>query len=165
MYSINDVVAKKEGGVFQIVDIVNIDLGLGEQQYLVLKPYFHPDKANIYVPLEKAEAFLRALISIKQAMDLIDKIPLIEEVWYQDPKQRKQEFEILIRSGDLTNYFVLLKSIYLHQKFLRENKKSLSTNDRFVLDRIKTSLFEELSLVLDKPIDDIEKSIEDKLEL
>lgn len=159
MFDINQIVVKKDTGVYLIVGKENIDLGLGLQEYLVLKPYFRTNKGSTYLPSDKADEFLRYLISKEEAEDVIKSIPSLERFWINDPKQRKNEFDRLAKTGDLKNYCLVIKSIYLQAEDLRQNRKMLSTNDRNIYDKLKNAINEEMSLVLDMKLEDVEPHI------
>lgn len=159
MFDIDQIVVKKDTGVYLIVGKENIDLGLGLQEYLVLKPYFRTNKGSTYLPSNKADEFLRYLISKEEAEDVIKSIPSLERFWINDPKQRKTEFDRLAKTGDLKNYCLVIKSIYLQAEDLRQNRKMLSTNDRNIYDKLKNAINEELSLVLDMKLEDVEPHI------
>lgn len=159
MFNINDVVIKKDNGLYIIDDIQEKDFGLGKQTYLILKPYYKQDKGLVYLPLNKAQESLRPVIDKERAMEVIKNIPSIESVWISDPKARKQKYEELFKSGEITNYCILVKSLYNRNEILKQNKRTLSIIDKEFLDKIENAIDEELAFVLEIPINEIKEFI------
>ncbi len=161
MYQINDVVVHViNGGVFKIASSQHMDLGNGEENFFIIEPYIKtPQNASlsIMLPESKTDKLLRPLIKKEEALDLFDKLKDMEPIWYNDAKTRKMKFQELFQNHSMNSYFLILKSLYVQQNKLIEQNKALNLIDYDFLKRIRQSINEEFSIVLDIPQEEIEK--------
>ncbi len=162
MCQIGDKVVHINGGVFLIEEIKIMNYGFGDTNYLILKPYYI-DETNktlvLYVPEEKKDQLIRKIMSKEEAINVIEQIKSIEPIWYQDAKTRKDKFGELIRSKNIKDICVVVKSLYIKQLELRENNKSLNLIDYDYLKKLKRGIEEELAISLNIPIVDVDEYI------
>ena len=162
MCQIGDKVVHINGGVFLIEEIKIMNYGFGDTNYLILKPYYI-DETNktlvLYVPEEKKDQLIRKIMSKEEALNVIEQIKSIEPIWYQDAKTRKDKFGELIRSKNIKDICVVVKSLYIKQLELQENNKSLNLIDYDYLKKLKRGIEEELAISLNIPIVDVAEYI------
>lgn len=162
MCQIGDKVVHINGGVFLIEEIKIMNYGFGDTNYLILKPYYI-DETNktlvLYVPEEKKDQLIRKIMSKEEALNVIEQIKSIEPIWYQDAKTRKDKFGELIRSKNIKDICVVVKSLYVKQLELQENNKSLNLIDYDYLKKLKRGIEEELAISLNIPIVDVAEYI------
>lgn len=164
MFEIGQIVVTKNSGVCRIINKEKKDFGIGENIYLVLQPYFQTANSTLlYIPEDKASFNIRQLINKQQALSLIDDFPNINRVWYSDSKIRHQKFEEMYKSGDLKKLCQLMKSLYLQNQDLKESKKTLSLIDLEFLNKLQTSLYQELSIALSIDINEINDFIKSRI--
>ena len=161
MFEIGQKVVSKNSGVCIINHKELKNFGIGEQEYLVLEPYFKTGTgtSKIYIPEAKAEEQLRGLLDKNEVMTIIKKMGMIEKIWYTDPKIRRQKFEEIYRTGDVLSICQLIKSLYAQSEIMKQQKKTLSMVDREFLDKFVKDIHEEFAIVLDKDVRDIPKFI------
>ena len=91
----------------------------------------------------------------------IEKIKNVEPIWFNEAKVRKEKFAELFETHDIDNICIVVKSLYLKQKELQENNKSLNLMDYDYLKKIKKGIEEELSIVLEKTFEEITQLIKE----
>ena len=148
MFELNEVVIHKSAGACVICDIITKDFGTGEVKYYYLKPKF-PTQVNkaleIYLPIDKQEAFIRKPLTKNAVLALINSIPHLEKVWVSDAKTRKLMFEKIYQSGDMKGLCQLIKLLYAKPEFFN---KPMSLTDRNFLNKIRTNVFDEFAVSL-----------------
>lgn len=99
MYQIGDKVLDKSGKIFVIEAEIEKDLGSGVNSYFVMKPCFpydfNPGFCS-FIPVDKAETFLREIISREDLLKLIDAFPSLEVYPEVNPRERKVFFTDVI---------------------------------------------------------------------
>jgi len=165
MFKIGQIVVTKNSGVCQIVSEEEINFGVGNKKYFILKPYFlNDDKGTkIFIPYDNAELNIRNLLNKNEVLDLINSIPQIEKIWITDPKMRRIKFEEIYKSGDLKKIFQIVKSLYIQNEELKENKKTLSMLDREFFIKLQNDIYQEFAVILDKNISEIENFVLSKM--
>ena len=118
MCQIGDKVVHINGGVFIVQEIKKMNYGLGDTNYLILKPYFE-DETNktliVYVPENKKNEFIKRVMTKEEALKILEQIKTIEPLWYNDAKTRKDKFGELVRSRNIDNICIVVKSLYVKQ--------------------------------------------------
>ena len=158
MCQIGDKVVHINGGVFIVQEIKKMNYGLGDTNYLILKPYFE-DETNktliVYVPENKKNEFIKRVMSKEEALKILEQIKTIEPLWYNDAKTRKDKFGELVRSRNIDNICIVVKSLYVKQLELNEKNKSLNLLDYDYLNKLKKEIEEELAVSLNMSINEI----------
>ena len=165
MFEIGQIVVTKNSGVCQIISEEEINFGVGSKKYLILKPFFvNDDKATkIFIPYENIESNLRNLISKEEVYTLIDSISKMEKNWITDPKLRRTKFEEVHKNGNLKDIIQIIKSLYIQNEELKENKKTLSMLDREIFVKLQKDIYQEFAIVLNVNPSEVEKIIITKI--
>lgn len=160
MFNINDEVIHKSAGACVIKDIITQNFGNGDQTYYYLRPKFETTtnkSLEIFVPIEKEEAFIRKPLTKTEVLVLINDIPSMKMVWSNDAKARKLMFEEIYHSGDIRGVCQLVKLLYAEEGFF---SKPMSITDKNFLYRLRTHLFDEFAMALNMFPLEVEKFIE-----
>ena len=166
MFKVGDTIVYSDGKIYTITEKVEKDYGRGLQLYFVLKQnelYKEERNTSVYAPFDKVQEDSRSLMSKKEVNQLIDFLPSIEPIWINDYKQRKIVFNDLALSKDPRNIAKLVKSFYYRDLELKDTNKSLTITDKKMMDKLKSDLFIELSLVLNCDFDGVIKYIDKRL--
>ena len=165
MFEIGQIVVTRNSGVCQIISEEEINFGVGSKKYLILKPFFvNDDKATkIFIPYENIESNLRNLISKEEVYTLIDSISKMEKNWITDPKLRRTKFEEAHKNGNLKDIIQIIKSLYIQNEELKENKKTLSMLDREIFVKLQKDIYQEFAIVLNVNPSEVEKIIITKI--
>lgn len=163
MFKIGDKIVNRSGKVCEVVDIEEVDYGVGLKTYYVLSPCFtNNDSLVLHTPVDQ-ENTLRKVMNKDEVENLILSIPEIEVIWITNPKIRKTKFKELYTSGDPKEILRLIKSFVKKKEEFKNDKKTLSFTDENFLTEIKTNLYYEISLALNLSFDEVDKLISDKL--
>ena len=156
MFEIGDYIVKPIDGVCRLENIVHLDMaGIDKNRlYYLLIPIEDPER-KIYVPTDKTDAYIRKAMTNKEALEWIEKIPEIEEIWVENEKQREQIYKNAIKSCDPKELIKIIKITYMRtKKRMAQGKKSTVVDDRFF--RIaENHLYAELGFALNKSKNEI----------
>lgn len=172
MYKIGDMIVYEGScSVCMISDIAAFDFrGSDEGRlYYVLKP-LHQD-CVIYNPVDNAEALMRPIITKDEAQQLIDSIPEMDVVKtdlntrrFQEAKQIAQHYEAIIKARDCASLIGLVMSIYSRKQSLAKQDRHIGSMEASTMKRAENMLFDELSVALDIPKEDVRQYIETRIQ-
>ena len=117
---------------------------------------------NIYVPIGRAEAIIRPLMTVKEAEDLVDFMKGVQVEFNSNTKQRRDSLKRKLGSGDVHDIADLFKQYYFF-KTLEDGSVRFGPVDLDMLEYAKNNLLDELSITYDKPRDEVEAFIFGKL--
>lgn len=162
MYEIGEYVVKVGNGVCQIQDIRHLDMSTVDKNrlYYILMPI--ADKgAKLYVPVDNDKAGLRRVMTKEEALDVIHRIPDIEEVAIENDKLREQHYKEAIHSGSPEELIRLIKHTYRRRaRRTAQGKKTTATDERY-FKLAEEKLYAELSFSLEIDKKDVQQMIHD----
>ena len=155
MYQIGDYIVKTASGVCQIKDIVNPDFVKEKKKlYYQLIPV-SDEHATLYIPVDKEDKTMRAVMTESEAEELIQRIPLIHEIWINNEKEREGQYKEAIKSNDPEQIVGIVKLIY-HRKESREKQwKKITAVDERYFDIAEKLLYSELEVVMKRDKNEI----------
>lgn len=150
MFAINDHVFYGTTGVCRIVDVRTERLGGSEaQEYFVLKPVFNPG-STVYISVSDEDLLskMRPIMTKDEVHRMIATMPVEDDVWIRDDRERDRDFGTRIRSGDTHELVRIIKSIYSEKERKKEEGKKLNAMDTRIMATAEKLLHEEFALVL-----------------
>lgn len=164
MFEIGDFVVKANNGICKVEDIGRLDISSEnkDRMYFYLNPIGEAN-SRLYVPVEKAGAGLRKVVTEEEAWKIIEQIPEVEEAWIADDKQREQKYKEAIQSCDLKKLISIIKNMY-HRKERRtaQGKKNTSVDEHF-FKLAENNLYTELAFAIGREKDEMKQIIADKI--
>lgn len=159
MYAIGDFVVHSGHGVCTIKD-----KKFNEQ----FNKYFYyletiSNKMTISLPEEKANIFLRPIVSEKVCKVLMNNVDDIPVVYSKDNKERKNQFQVLVSSNEFKDTLTLLKCLYALMDEKKKEKKTLGSFDTQFLQQAQRKFFDEIIIALKITKDQAETFITQKL--
>lgn len=156
MYSVGETIIYTTYGVCKVADTVKKEFNGEIQDYYLLVPIKDP-KATVFVPANNPVAVrkLHNLLSREEIEALIEKIPEVESNWIDNENERKKVYAEIVRFGTRLELISVIKSIYYHQKSLKEKNKKLHMCDEQYFKEAQGLIYEEFSYVLNVPKDEI----------
>jgi len=149
----------KNMGVCEIVSICTpTDKGCSKPCYM-LRP-LSTNGSTFYVPVDRADQLLRALLSPDEALKLIHKMPTMELLAFHNIRERDPIVKEIFKSGSQERLISLMRT--MHTKPGREGK-SLTAKETEILGNAEKLLYDELSVVLDIPYSEVYCYIEREL--
>lgn len=160
MYAVNDYVVYERTGICKIVDTCTKKVKGVDKIYYILKPVYKDKELTIYSDVDKAKNFMRKPISKLEAMNLIESIPKVEKIWFDNCRIRQEKYKEIIKEGNLNELIGVLKGIYKYKTEKEHNNKKLSTMDKHNFDYAEKMLYQEFALALDMEVDNVNNYIE-----
>lgn len=149
MFQINDTVVYGSDGICVIEEIAARTFDHKTQEYYVLRPLYG-NQSTIFVPTqnEKLCAKMRRLLSAEEIYAIIRGLPGAEPVWIENEALRKQRYAEILRSGDRRDILLLLKTLRLHRRQLKDSGRKFHASDERFLKEAERVLYGEFAHVL-----------------
>ncbi|MCH4154272.1 MAG: hypothetical protein LKG26_00265 [Saccharofermentans sp.] len=164
-FKIGDNIVYGGNGVCQIDDIKDISFFHEQpQKYYVLKPLFVKQAAVVYVPFEnKAQVSrIQPVLSKKEAIALIDALPIKTGAWIEDRNERKEMFSDIVANGACEEILGLINLINTKASELSKDGKHLNAQDERVLADAKNRINNEFAVALEIEPDGVYEMIHEK---
>lgn len=165
MFEIGDYVVNANNGICKITEVVELDLSGGK----TLKPYYllvpmEETTAKVFIPVDNANNRIRKVINKEEAIDVIDRIPDIEETCIANEKERESKYKAAIKSCELNELVGIIKNLYHRQQDrLAQGKKSTAVDERY-FKLAESHLYSELAFAMGRQKQEMQQLICDRLE-
>ena len=159
MFNVGDNIVYPLHGAGTIDSIEEKEI-LGEKQsYYIIKM---PGEVKVMVPTAKAETMgVRSVIDAEGANRVLKILEADETEMSQNWSKRYRENLDKMKTGDIYEVADVVRNLSFKQK----EKGTLSTGEKKMLNNAKVILVSELSLAENSSQDEIEKLIENKIEM
>jgi len=163
MYQVGDLIVYGSTGVCTVEEISLRDPLKKDHLYYILRPLFQ--NCVISTPVHNDKVSMRPVISGKEAECLIDRIPSIQVEGCYDKAMWKLSayYESILKEHNCLQLVKLTMSIYAKKQDMEAHKRKLGAVDERFLHRAEDLLFEELSVALDIPKEDVPGYISQRL--
>lgn len=151
-------------GVCQVEDITHVDMPGADKErlYYVLCPV-HNTSGKIFSPIDNQKIVMRKVISEDEAKELIAEIPSIEELWISNEKEREAKYKEAVLSCDYKDWVGVMKTLYLRkQRRIAQGKKVTALDEKY-LHLVENELYDELSIALHIPANQMERHIKEQI--
>lgn len=133
-----------------------------KRKYYVLQPA-GSSGSTIYSPVDNDKVAIRAVMSKKEAQNLLDEAGTIGEIEVRSEKFREETYKDVIRSGDCRRAVALVRTLMdRRHKRIAQGRKITSVDERY-LGEAMARLTSELSIALGKSREDITAALTDRL--
>ena len=149
IYQVDDTVLYGTNGVCRVAEIVPKNFGGKITEYYVLRPIRNSHN-TIYVPVQNQAlaSKMRRVLSPEEIYALIQAMPEVNALWYEDENERKEKFREIITRGDRQELIRVMKALYLHQREQQARGKKLHLADERFFKEAEKMLYEEFAIVL-----------------
>lgn len=148
-------------GIHKITEITTLNIeGISrDREYYVMQA---ADKAegSVYAPVDAERLNMRSVMSEQEARHFLDCIRNISPLDIKNNKQREDAYKACIRSCDPDELLRVIKTLYLRRNERRELGKKLTLTDLHYMQQAEDILFQELSIALRIPREEIPEKIE-----
>ena len=103
---------------------------------------------------------MRSVLTEKEAQELIQMIPAINEPWINNERDRERNYKEAIKSNNPQKLIGIIKLIYQRKKMRQEQGKKTTIIDNQYFDKAENLLYSELEIVMGKSRKEIYKQIE-----
>jgi len=157
-FKVNQKIVYPSQGVGKIIEIK--EKVFNEEKLLYYVMYLEVSDMTIMVPVERCgELGIRAIVSQNEALSALQTISENFEPITSDWKLRYQMNLDLLKKGTISDIAMIVRSLYHRSKV-----KELPILERKLYDSAKKLLEDEISFALDKPLEEVEALIHEKLE-
>ncbi len=157
-FKVNQKIVYPSQGVGKIIEIK--EKVFNEEKLLYYVMYLEVSDMTIMVPVERCgELGIRAIVSQNEALSALQTIGENFEPITSDWKLRYQMNLDLLKKGTISDIAMIVRSLYHRSKV-----KELPILERKLYDSAKKLLEDEISFALDKPLEEVEALIHEKLE-
>lgn len=151
-------------GVCQVEDITHVDMPGADKErlYYVLCPV-HNTSGKIFSPIDNQKIVMRKVISEDEAKELIAEIPSIGELWISNEKEREAKYKEAVLSCDYKDWVGVMKTLYIRkQRRIAQGKKVTALDEKY-LHLVENELYDELSIALHIPANQMERHIKEQI--
>lgn len=131
------------------------------RDYYILSPVCD-DSLTLEVPADSKNGYLRAVISKKEAEQLIDQVPIIEVVAC-DNRMMEHEYQKLLRSNQLEDLVKIIKTAYQRNEKRALDGKRIGEKDDTYFKNAEKYLYSELAISLGKSPEEVKQYIIDRV--
>ena len=149
MFEKGEYVVYGSKGVCWIQDITNIDIPGADQKrlYYIMHPVQNSEQ-TLYLPTDSTKAIIRRVMTREEANQLIQEIPLIEDLEVPNEKQREASYRQALNGCSGRAWVSILKTLNKRkEERLAAGKKVTALDERY-LRVTEQELYGELSVVL-----------------
>ena len=163
MFQIGELVRYGSSGVCEVTAIGSLKMsGIDpNREYYTLRNLF--SDGIVYTPVD-TKVPMRALITAQEANDLIDSIPSLEcpHLEARNSIELDAVYKETFHFDQCADLAVLLKLLYSKRAASTRGRRFSSTDER-IFHQAQSMLFQEFATVLQMPLNQVEKYIEDRL--
>ena len=157
-FKVNQKIVYPSQGVGKIIEIK--EKVFNDEKLLYYVMYLEVSDMTIMVPVNRCgELGIRAIVSQDEALSALQTIGENFEPITSDWKLRYQMNLDLLKKGTVSDIAMIVRSLYHRSKV-----KELPILERKLYDSAKKLLEDEISFALDKPLEEVEALIHEKLE-
>lgn len=164
MFEIGEYIVYGSNGVCEVTDIRNMNLhGVPKDKlFYVLAPRKQKG-STLFTPIDSAKTIMRRVLTKKEALELIDGMSGIEELYFSNDKLREEKYKECLRSCDCKEWIKIIKTLYLRREEKQTQGKKFAATDERYLKMAEENLYEELSVAMDMSKEKVQHYIEEKL--
>ena len=144
-FSVNDYVVYKCSGIcrFEGVEAKCFD-SRNTVNYYKFVP-LNPPTASYYLPADKINEKISRIMTKEQLLKIIDSLPQYTPSFSQNGRERKNEFDSILKSDDYTDMLRMIHSIY--ESSVSSGKK-MSAADEKIFKAAENRLYPEFAVIL-----------------
>ena len=158
-YKINDRVVHSREGLSTIKDITTI---AGNEYFVVVSD--KGDRENIYVLTSRTENIIRPIMSLEDAMKVVEFMKTVEPGFISNTKQRRDQYRKRLLSGNVYDLAYLSCQLYFFNYYNSIGQVvKLGPTDLQMLKDAENVLFDELALSLNVDRSEINHKIAELL--
>ena len=165
MFQKNEHVFYESEGICLVADILISPLsGMPEgKRYYLLHPISNKNRI-LYVPVDSDKVYLRRILNRKEAEELVNEIPKVEEICEEDSKKLRTAYADLLKTHLPENWIRIIKTVYRRLRDAMPRGQRISDTERNAAESAKRFLHAELALALELNESEIEGYIRSRID-
>lgn len=133
----------------------------GNNDYYILNS-MNDSSLKLDIPVEDKMGYLRSLITKEELEELLEKIPSIDVIQFDD-KFTENDYKRIMTSGTHEDLIMIIKTAYSRIQDRIDDNKKINDKDKFYLEKAEQYLYSEFSIILGKSYEDTKQYIIDKV--
>lgn len=164
MFQTGDFVVYGCMGIHKVLGTTTLDIeGVSKEKlYYMMQPFGKPE-GTVYAPVDSKTVNLRPIMTKDETTNFLKDLDGIKILDIKNDKQREDAYKSCIRSCDPYELARVIKTLYHRQAERNKNGKKLTLTDHHYLSQAEAILYEELSIVLDVPMDEVPQHMDSHL--
>lgn len=157
MFSVGDVVVYKTNAVCRVEAIETPSFVTEKGKlYYKLKSLYSKGNETVYVPVD-SDVHMRSIMTEEKANECLEflKNVKVELFSSRQPALITAHFQNILSDCEINSSLRVLKEIYIREKNYAEQGKKLRQVEMHFLSIVEKTVSEELSIALDKSVDEI----------
>ena len=160
MYRIGDHLVYGTSGVCLVDDVCACPFDKNDHRtFYILKPINGTASSVIYTPVENDRISMRPLSTPEEAEAVLANAQAIPLLAVTQEKARREVYRNAIATGELAAYVALIKTVRARRAEFAGTQRRLPDFELDYESTAKRHLYTELSLVLGRPLAEIEESL------
>ncbi len=162
IYKEGDMVVYGTEGLCRVQEVTDMTFDGRTDRYYVLRR----GESLTYVPVnnEKSVSKMRPVLTKDEITQLLDTMPLENDPWISNDRDRQAAFKEIILYGDIRDIILLARKLKYKQRDQEAQGKKLHLVDERVFKEAEKLISEELAYVLGIDRDKVIEYLVDKLE-
>lgn len=164
MFLVGDYIICGKNGVCIVEKIGPMDMAgvSSDKLYYTLAPVYS-SSSRIFTPVDNDKIVMRRIMTKDEANELIEMMPVVEELVVSDEKRRENLYKEIIMSCDGKQLVSIIKMLYTRKKNCIANGKKVHSVDERYLKIAQDYLYGELACSLDIDRNKVVEAIENRL--
>lgn len=162
MFQKGEFIIYENSGVCRVEDNnVSLDMPSAHKGKLYYKLVPVYGSGTIFIPMDTS-VYMRPIITKEQALELISKIPLVQEDTCKDMdfKALEQHYRASIKTHECEDLVQLIKTIFKKKQDMSDNGKKPGRADVQYMKQAESLLHGELAIALGVSIEEVPEVIE-----
>lgn len=131
------------------------------KDYYKLSP-IDDDSLTINIPVENN--LVRSLITKEKVDLIIEMIPSVKQISFDNEKMFEQEYKKILYSGKYEDLIKIIKTTFSRNSNRLSNKKKISEKDDYYFKQAEKMLYSEFAAVLNMSVDEAREYVISKVE-
>lgn len=164
MFEVGDYMVYGSHGICRVEAVGPMELSVAQKGrlYYTLSPLYL-NGSTVYTPVDNLKVVMRPILSKREALDFIEKIPEIDQLWVPDEKGREQIYKAALKTCECMDLIKIIKTLYLRKQSRLEDGKKVTSVDVKYLKLAEDQLYGELAIPLGMEKDKVEEYITDRV--
>lgn len=164
MFRTGEYVIYSNKGVCKVEDVGTIGLsGVDHDRLYYTLSNVYEQGSVIYIPVNSDKIFMRTILNKSQALELIDKIPMVEELNESEERDIDGFYKKAVSSCDCKDLVRIIKSLYNKRLSKKAVGKKIATAEEKYFRHAEDFLYGELAVALHLEKSNVAEFITDRI--
>lgn len=159
MIKVGDLIIYSAHGICRVDDICKKTFSGITRKYYVLHPIQDNHQLKISTPVDSDKVVMLELANQEEANELLESFKSPGVDWIDNPNLRNHSYSDILNTGDRKEIAKVVNTLMRKKIEAERNDRKLYEQDRKLLESAQNTLFNELAISLNKPLEEISKLV------